>query len=136
MELIELQESDDGIPLGRLSTISSIPWTFCCNVLQHHDNEIEDQHIKIFKDKSISVLLYALDLSSIGVSFSDESIDCIDIKLWIITNTDIDDNIQNICEKIPHGMYKKIKYHLLNACQYTSWSDEGEKISLLMNYFH
>ena len=55
MDLIDVHKSQVLLPLGRFPDIASLPWTFCCNVLQHHDS-VEDEKQKrevIYEDEII-----------------------------------------------------------------------------------
>ena len=134
MDLIDVHKSELLLPLGRFPDIASLPWTFCCNVLQHHDS-VEDEIEVIYEDKEISILLYGIYLSSINVSFSDESNDCIDIKRWIIANVNKKDSFQTMREKIPCDILIKIRYHLENAYLNASYCDECEYLCKLRKRF-
>ena len=124
-------------PVGRFPGISEIPWTFCCNLLQNHAIVVApgEPSENDFKDKAVCALFYALELSASNSSFSDESDDCINIKRWIISNSDVGDNVLAISRKAPHEMCDRIQYHLENALAYTSFCDESEAIYDVMKYF-
>jgi hypothetical protein len=139
IELSDVHNSHTtSLPVGRFPGISSIPsWTFCCNLLQ--DQEIivavGEPREEDFKDKAVGVLLYALQLCASNTSFYDESDDCINIKRWVISNSDVGDNVGAISRRASHEICDRILYHLENARTYTSFCDESEEIRDVMNCF-
>ena len=138
IDLLDLHNNAaTSVPLGRLPGISAISWTFCCNLLQNHAIVVApgEPSENDFKDKAVCALFYALELSASNTSFSDEAEDCINIKRWIISNSDVGDNVLAISRKAPHEMCDRIQYHLENALAYTSFCDESEAIYDVMKYF-
>ena len=119
IKLSDLHDSKTTLlPIGRYPDMASIPsWTFCCNILQNHEIIIthEEPSENDFKDHDIGVLFYALQLSASNTSFSDEAEDCINIKRWIILNSNVNQTIlSGKLQKIQSNFY--ISYNRILFC--------------------
>lgn len=80
-----------------------------------------------------TTLIYALTLSGHNSSISADATDCNNIKIWILSNCDVTDEVESICRKASPTMRRRIMYHLENALIYTSFCDESEAIMNVYN---
>jgi hypothetical protein len=121
MEIFDFHyHRDTNNPLGRLPKIRSMPWEFCCNLVEIGKPQ---KDMRNFNDSGFTTIINCLLALRDYTDFSDEADICDGIIKWIHNTNDLD-KVEDIFQLMSDKMYSNLLSFLRDFHEYTDFDDE------------